>query len=449
MPYQGEFAAYKPLHRIAECERVQQLLKRSKIYKSTEVSTTYLPIASPQNIELLPKFILAIDGSHAEVDVKNGYPGAKVGYCTVASVLIDLALVEHLDAIRPVDPHQFRKTEQASAIDSALPGSNVVTRRQTAARASFREELFDHFNAVIIDEEDKIPLIDTYEVLLALKPQTHSQKCPYLDDDGCEHEFQSIPSGCTECPTCHRPIFSTDALRIHERFRTLGTNGEAFGLVMQVWERILLVHLLRCFERRNLLDRVNNLAFFLDGPLAVFGPPAWLSAAITHELKRINATVRQKTKNDLLVLGIEKSGAFVTHFEEIDQTEIPGKLLFEPQQYMLLTDQYIKERIKQSSSNKRFGQDTYFGRKFFYKAQSGARIVANIPFLTDEQDTIYSDDISLYPQFAKECALLDRLVSSRYPNALGPIVSAHAQAAIPLNLGAKVLKQLAQALMRE
>jgi hypothetical protein len=45
------------------------------------------------------------------------------------------------------------------------------------------------------------------------------------------------------------------------------------------------------------------------------------------------------------------------------------------------------------------------------------------------------------------CALLDKLVSSRFPNALAPIVSAHAHAAIPLNLGAKVLEQLTKALM--
>jgi len=44
--------------------------------------------------------------------------------------------------------------------------------------------------------------------------------------------------------------------------------------------------------------------------------------------------------------------------------------------------------------------------------------------------------------------LLDKLVTSRYANALAPLVSAHAQAAIPLHLGQKVLKQLAQVLMR-
>jgi hypothetical protein len=217
---------------------------------------------------------------------------------------------------------------------------------------------------------------------------------------------------------------------------------------MQVWERVLLVHLLRAFERRGFLAQAHRLAFFLDGPLALFGHPAWLSAAISAELQRINAEVRTLTGRDLVIVGVEKTGTFVAHFDEIDQTENPGEERFSSRSYFLLTDDYIKHRIIYSDSPKRYGTDTYFGRKFFYKTDSGARIVASIPFLEASQDTLDSNDIGLYPSFATVCALLDKLVSCRYPNALAPLVSAHAQAAIPLHLGAKVLEQLARALMR-
>ena len=112
-------------------------------------------------------------------------------------------------------------------------------------------------------------------------------------------------------------------------------------------------------------------------------------------------------------------------------------------------DTYIKKRIIFSDSPKRYGLDTYFGRKFLYKSRRGARIVASLPFLTDEQDTLASDNMDAHPRFAAACALIDKLASSRFRNALTPLVSAHAQAAIPLHLGAKVLEQLARALMRE
>ena len=91
---------------------------------------------------------------------------------------------------------------------------------------------------------------------------------------------------------------------------------------MQVWERLLLVHLLRCFEQRDWLARLNEIPdFFSMPPLAVFGPPAWLSAAIRKELERINTNFRNATNNDLIIVGIEKMGNFVTHFDELDKRE--------------------------------------------------------------------------------------------------------------------------------
>ncbi len=323
----------------------------------------------------------------------------------------------------------------------------MVTRTHTSARVAFREEVYDVFHNGVVDSQDLTPLLDTYEALLALKPRTRPQVCPYNLDTACEEHF-AIGHGLSSCAcTLKRSVWSTDALRSHEAFRDTGTNGEAFGEIMQVWERVLLIHLLRAFERGDLLGSAHRLAFFLDGPLALFGHPAWLSAAISSELQRLNAKVRESTGRDLLIVGVEKSGAFVAHFEELDKSETAGTTRFAPRDYMLLTDDYIKERIIFSTSEKRYGLDTYFGRKFFYKTRSGARIVASIPFLDPKQDTLETADISMYPAFPVTCALLDKLVSSRFPNALAPIVSAHAQAAIPLHLGAKVLEQLAKALM--
>jgi hypothetical protein len=445
MPYEGEYASYQPLKRIVESERVQQLLRRSRVLDPASAAQQATPKPPPPADSPPPSLVLAIDGSHAEVDVRNGYPGARVGYCAVASVLMNLAEVERLDLSRPMNPVDFRRTEDPSSDASALPGCNVITRDHISAKDSFREAVFDLLHDAIVDEEDNTRLLETYQALLALKP-SGTIACPYVHL-GCDREV-TISEGVTTC-SCERrkPLFPTDALRIHERFNDdSGSNGEAFGYVMSVWERLLLIHLLRCFERRDWLDRINTIAFFVDGPLALFGPPAWLSAAIGRELQRLNAAVREKSGNDLIIVGIEKSGAFVAHFEEIDKRE-DGSPRFQPGSYFLPTDSYIKQRVIFSDSAKHYGADTYFGRKFLYKTRSGARIVANIPFLTLAQDSTETDDPALYPRFGTVCALLDKLVTSRFPNALSPIVSAHAQASIPLHLGQKVLKQLAQALM--
>lgn len=457
MPYEGEYASYGPLYRISESETVKDLLRRSRQLKADSRSPLK---ARPKKVSSattkLPEFIVAIDGSNPEVSVRNGYPGARIGYCTVASVLLNMKLIDELDKSRPIDPVEFRKTETVSTIDAALPGSNVVTHDNISARDSFRETLYEVLSKETLGEEEESTLLKAYEELLNLKPTSRPPACPYEYVD-CEEHFM-IPAGWTSCPCPkRRAIYSTDALRVHERFHEEGSNGEALGEVMQVWERVVLMHLIRCFERRQWLPRLRRVGFIIDGPLAFFGHPAWLSAAVSAELKRVNTALLSTTGQNLVLFGIEKTGVFVDHFAEIDQTEVPGELLFAPRTCFLPSDDYIKQRIIYSTSSKRYGADTYFGRKMFYKTSNGAKVVVNIPFLSDDQDTLESmghDDmgssnIGLYPQIPVICDLLDKLVSSRFENAVAPIVQANAAAAVPLNLGAKVLQQLAHVLMRE
>jgi hypothetical protein len=166
MPYEGEFASYRALQRLADSERVQHLLRRAQTCPPDAVGASIVPTTSPPPDEPLPEFIVAIDGSNQEVAVKTGYPGAQVGYLTVACVLLDLGEIDRLDAARPADPIAFRKTEQASTIDAALPGSNVVTRTHKNAQVAFREELYEIFHGEIVDSQDRVPLLDTYEALL-------------------------------------------------------------------------------------------------------------------------------------------------------------------------------------------------------------------------------------------------------------------------------------------
>ena len=192
MPYDGEYAHYQPLKRIVESERVQQLLRRSRVIDRSVLVQQVAPKPPPQPTTAMPALVLAIDGSTAEVDVRNGYPGAKVGYCSVASVIMNLAEVERLDASRPVNPIDFRKTEDPSSDAMALPGCNVITRDHISARDSFREALFDLLHDAVVDEEDNARLLATYQVLLAYKP-TDAIQCPYSHLD-CTREVRIGPN---------------------------------------------------------------------------------------------------------------------------------------------------------------------------------------------------------------------------------------------------------------
>lgn len=448
MPYEGEYACYQPLKRIVESEKVKGLLKEARKLDRKDLQSAASICDAPSFSDKLPSAVIAIDGSIAEVDVATGYPGAKVGYCSVASVIVDLAELARLDEMRPVDPTLFRKTEEVSSDGAAMPGCNVVVRDHKSAKESFRDSVYQLLNKSVVDEEDGTTLLDTYTALLKHKP-TEQITCPY-SDGGCDKKDVVVSGSISSCPCSEkRVIYPTDALRIHERFNeSTGSNQEAYSYVMQIWERLLLIHLLRCISKRGWLDKLTDVAFVVDGPLAVFGPPAWLSAAISKELSAINAEFRKTTGQDILILGIEKTGDFITHFCELDKKE-DGLPLFKPGQYFMPTDSYIKRNIIFSDSKKAYGRDTYFGRKLMYKTRTGALVVPCLATYSSEQEDLNSADITKYPAIAKAFALIDKLVTSRYPNALAPLVTAHSNAAIPLHLGQKVLKQLSTTLMRK
>ncbi len=219
---------------------------------------------------------------------------------------------------------------------------------------------------------------------------------------------------------------------------------------MQVWERVWAINFLRWIEREPRRFRLlRKLAIVMDGPLAVFGHPAWISQAIYSELKRINEAARKVINQDLLLIGVEKTGAFVDHYEVLDAPSrySEGKTRFKPQTAVLLTNEYIRNHI--AMRDKPFGEATYFGRKFFYKTASGARIVASLPFLTEEARDLSNGEAYHFPRLSDAMSLLDATFSARFPNAIAPLVSANAEAAIPLNLGREVLDQLAKSLMAQ
>jgi hypothetical protein len=192
---------------------------------------------------------------------------------------------------------------------------------------------------------------------------------------------------------------------------------------------------------------LKRLAFVIDVPLALFGHTAWMSLAIRIELSRINQKVRGVTGQDLLVLGIEKSGNFCAHFDMLDIQRDGAPDRLPNQKAWLLDNDYIKRHIAISKGAKVWGLDTYFGRKFFYKTARGGRMVATLAVFTDYQADTRTALPDQFPRLADAMSLLDRLHSTRYPNAALPLIRANAEAALPLNLGRKLLEDLAKELV--
>jgi hypothetical protein len=447
MPFENEFAKYEPLRRILENPKVKLLQERLKIRKNDESANEIqaglleFPKISPSGFQ--PDLVIAIDGSYHEVKIENGFPGAEIGYVTVSSVLLFLNKVREHSKCDFIDPRKFRETEKAETIDTVFPGCNVILDDEGSAKSSMRKTLYEELGRSSVFNGYET-LLTTYEELLRIKIEKGSSEYPpNCPNDECDGKY-TYNYGEYKCPKCGCNLYSTDAMRLHELMNPAGSNGELFGQIMSTLERLWLIHILRSFEKQGWIQTLKRVAFFLDGPLAVFSTSSWLTKSITVELKRLNELSNKTYGQDLIILGIEKSGTFYNHFEEIDTSKEGEKDIIPRQSAFLLTDGYIKKNIIFSTSKKVYGADTYFGRKFFYKTYNGYRIVPNLAFYNETQSNIRSANLNQYPRLADVLNILDQLVSSRYPHSVTPLISAHAEASIPLNLGKKLFEEIAR-----
>ena len=450
MPFENEFASYEPLRRILDNAKVEELQKRmllkEQTYSAADIQLPQIDISTLEKSDFLPDMILAIDGGYQCVPVKNGFPGAEIGYITVASVLLLMKEVQALSSKKFIDPKKFRETEKATAFDSVFPGCNIIVDGEKSPRTSLRRTLYEQFKSASAFSDFE-SLLDTYEVLLKYRIDEGSDNAPanpleeLMDDP---NKKMQIELGQYTCRETGEPLYSTDALRIHELLNPLGTSGEMYGQLSFVIERLWLVHLLRAFEKKNWLPTLQKVAFVLDGSLAFYSVSAWIVKPIIKEISRINELQKKITGKDLIILGLEKTGRFVEHFNDIDTSPTGSEDVIPNNTALLLDDSYIKKNIVFSNSSKAYGEITYFGRKFFFKTKNGYRLVPHLAFYNDEQKNIRTAKIEQFPRLGDVCALLNDLVSNRYPNSISPLISAHAEAAIPLSLGKRIFDDIAR-----
>lgn len=447
MGFEGEFASYAPLRRIIESEKINARLKELHI-REVEPRAENLPsscLVSKKSISdssLQPDLVLAIDGSYQATPIKNGFPSAECGYVTVASVLLDLNKAKELEKEEFVDPKLFRDIEKVSSFDAVFPGCNIIIGEEPDAKSSLRKVLFEEMKQCHVFDGGE-SLLDTYEALLKIKLSEPNTRPPQSPIEGNENEM-TYGYGEYSCPQTGRPLYSTDAMRLHELMNSNSTCGEMYGQIMSTIEKLWLVHILRSFEKNKWLATLRRVAFIIDGPLAVFSTSSWLANAMKKEISRINDIQKRINGTDMMIVGLEKSGAFFNHFVSIDMDAEGNPDKFPKQTAFLLSDDYIKKNIVYSDSTKPYGKDTFFGRKFFYKAASGQLLVPVDICYTDAQFDISTASPTQYSRLGDVMELLDHMVSSRYPNSITPLISAHAEAAIPLNHGKRLFEEIAR-----
>jgi hypothetical protein len=379
---------------------------------------------------------LAIDGSHVIEPVRDGLPSVMYGFAQAAAAYVDLGVLESQRAERFVDPYQIERAVNTALVTLDLPVSGAYTRPGVDIVTSWREVIDDLFRQKKIDVNRRDqPLLDLLFLLHGTPENpaaTVPVNCPTSD---CSRDVP-VPSDGVDCDMCGMHLFPTDVLRIHEEVGEEGTNQSALGRLMSVIELLVLVGLVTLLWNESRKKALPSTLFIVDGPLAMFGTPAKLRGRALEYFQAMGGTAPGMAP---YICGLEKTGALVDYARQLAKHDIlePGELL--------VCDEYVVARVVNANNARAYGKETYWGRKFVYRAKDGRVVVPTVPPPTGAPYDANGGqaDPTDYPTLPAILDVIDRTGSSMYVDGIIPVAAAHGKAAFPIGVGTDVLQLVA------
>ncbi|MDB1086458.1 hypothetical protein PJ985_02595 [Streptomyces sp. ACA25] len=381
---------------------------------------------------------IAVDGSLMVVPVRDGLPSVQYGYAQSAAVWLDITAMEKQKQERFVDPVTLGQAVNSALISYDLPVAGAYVRRGVSIKDSWRESLDSLFRS------KKIEVNRMNQSLMSLLFLLHGQpgkpavsldvNCP---EPTCGERDIAVGSAGAECPACKVRLFPTDVLRIHEEVVEDGSNESPLGRLMQVVELLVVVGLATLLWEQSRDQLFRNTLFIMDGPMAVYGPPAKLRSRALQYFQSMSGTPAALAP---FICGIEKTGTVVDYAGALARHNVlaPGDLM--------TVDSDVISAITNSDNPIAYGAETYWGRKFIYRSTDSRTVVFTA---LPGQGPPYDDrggqtHPSAYPTLPAILDVIDRTGSSMYRNGIVPVSLAHSKAAYPIGVGTDVLRLAAK-----
>jgi hypothetical protein len=379
---------------------------------------------------------LAIDGSYVVERVRDGLPSVLYGFAQAAAAYVDLGVLETQRAERFVDPYEIDRAVNTALVTLDLPVAGAYTREGVDIATSWREAIDHLFRAKRIEVNRLNQTLLELLFLLHGKPGTPAPSVPVnCPTDDCNKDV-AVPTAGVECDACGVWLFPTDVLRIHEEVGEEGSNQSALGRLMSIVELLVLVGLATLLWEQSRQDLLPTTLFIVDGPLAVYGPPAKLRGRALDYFQAMAATTPGEAP---YVCGLEKSGAMVDYARQLARHDVlaPGDLL--------VCDEDIIARVTNATNARAYGKETYWGRKFIYRALDGRVVVPTVmpPVGAPYDANGGKPDPNDYPTLPAILDVIDRTGSSMYIDGIIPVAAAHGKAAFPIGVGTDVLRLVA------
>lgn len=398
------------------------------------------PMGTPPN---LPRYVVASDASKSDTPISDNLPSTQIGFLKVSHVLVDME--KYADLIDPVnrfvDPFKVADMHRAaSPVTFTMPGSNIRYRGADNVRDGFRRALFDQLS---VDRTEN----RSGQVLARMLVSLDHGALTLSTNPCCGARPGSTFDSATlvqTCAACGREVYATDFLRLHEGISDFGDNASAMTRMMNAIEHLMLAGFIsQVFEAQP--QALANIAFVLDGPLAVFGEPAKLSQRLQALIYRVNIRLAEMGLQPMLVLGLQKTGGVMDHALLLERFLPDGVL-------RVIDDDYRNVYITGGDSPAaNFGNETYYGQDFLFKTEAGRVFNFAIPYPFEDKTFGGGGkafgkakvELARYGTLVERaCDLIRHFEMDLYDNSLVPVALAHRHASISLVPGGKVLDLL-------
>lgn len=418
---------------LSDCEYLREPTEE----EGNEIAQTFQDAPSGG---AFPEKVVASDASPYIEPINGKFPSTQVGYIKLSFVLIKLTDYNGL-AIpggRFVDPFKVAALHRnADGIAFTLPGSNIRYKNALTVKDGFRLAVWDQLSGGRTNFSKSGPYSVADTLFDISNGRLHVKSCP-----NCGHEpaaefvlTPALPS--LACPECETQIYATDSLRLYEEISDFGSNASPMTRFMNAVEHLTMASLIRMLAAQQ-PEALSRMAFIVDGPLAVFGQPAWISKKLMGLYHRVAQDLAARGLPSPVILGLQKEGMAMDHARAVERFVRNGR-------FRVIDDDYRKQYISAGvSKTPNFGDETYYGQDFIFKTEKGQIFVVAVPYpFPNKRDKArFSQDkvdVTFYPDLGRAFNLIRHFEFDLYRSAVVPVALAHRHASISLVPGGKVL----------
>ena len=427
----SEYASKSAHSHIIQDDTVQDFLLQCRLPTTSgeveiddEQRVLYVPV-EPNPI----KHVIAVDGGYTEVAVRSEFPSATICFFQFGALFFSVEDLEKLEDVPFIDPADMSKLKKIERFKFTIPVRNVTLHDQNTLTHSIRKALYDFFMRDLEGDTLMASLrwlvfeefgggIDQW--VLASCPVCSVGSIPLL-------RKEMAPAFVFTCPHCNGQVFLTDVFRIHEAVDDELGAGGVLGYVTTTIEQLLLVHLIRLILNTK-AALLKHILFVKDGPLAFFGQTANMHQPMRSLVSFLFS------KHALYLAGLEKSGPFVEHADEIADLLNKGTIL-------ILTNDYIYKYVIPGKADPKnpYGRSTYYGNKLIFKTRGGGVYVVTLP--TEKVNA--SPKIADFPNVMATLTNIEKLRCDMYDSALVPVALVNKLVSLADHPSSRILQKFA------